>query len=342
MKKWILRIAKPLFGLSLLALVAYQLDVDELRGLLTRDDPLRLLLSFCSFFAALCVFQAWRLHVLVRKYTGSARASLKLFFIGAFFNNLLPSNVGGDAVRLLYLRNLAAGQWAGPLSMLMLHRVSGLLMILAMFCLYALLSPRRLLTAMASGQLQWAMPNALPPLLWPALLLAGVSGLWLLLKTRIGRRLVERGRAGLRAFWLSLFELPRRVHGSLFVLTVLFHATRMLGFHWAVGAFGETLPLWDLVPVLTFTAAMALLPVTVGGLGVVEGSVTVGLGMFGISPSVAVAAALLHRFALVFVALLGGLVYALDRDRRTLRPPASEQGTAAGGPGQLSTRERIG
>lgn len=331
MKKRLLQVLKPLFGIALLVLVARQIDVAELRQLLTRDDPLRLSFAFAAFFAALCIFQALRLHLLVEQYTSSARASWKLFFIGAFFNNLLPSNVGGDAVRLMYLRKLTGGTWAGPLSMLMLHRVSGLLMMMLLFGLYALIFPKRLWDAAARLQLRLSFDvRSGDGWLWAISAALFVLGVLLITRTSLGRRLLERARSGLAAFYGALRALPRRAHIWLFWLTVLFHGARMLGFYWVVAAFGESIAPLDLVPVLTFTAAMALLPVTVGGLGVVEGSVTVGLRMFGVSPTVAVAAALLHRFVLVVVALLGGVVYAWDRGR--------ERAAAV----ELSPRERIG
>lgn len=311
----LIRLLRPLFGIGLLVFLISQVDVASLWPLLQRGDPLLLACSLTSFVASLCAFQALRLHVLVAHYTGGLGRSMRLFFVGAFFNNLLPSNVGGDAVRLLYLSRMKDGTWTGPLALLLLHRLSGIGVMLAFFALYVLLEGPRLSTLIAESGISVQGPSSLWFVALLGVIVGGVAGLLVLRRTAFGQRVLARLFATAHTARSALAELSTRVLVELIVLTVLFHGARMVGFYFAVLFFGQSIALWDLVPVLTFTAVMAMVPITVGGLGLVEGSVGAGLGLFGVDPSVAVATALVNRLSMVLVALIGGVMYAADRDQ---------------------------
>ena len=315
-KRNLVRFAKALFGLLLLGIVVMQINLAELKPLLASGDPWLLVGSVLSFVISLCVFQALRLHVLLAYYTGSLAATMRLFFVGAFFNNLLPSNVGGDAIRLLYLSKMKGGGWAGPMSLLLLHRVSGLLVMVLTFLVYAAVEGSRFSALATSAGLTVQQPT---PWLVPVsltMIVATIVALYAARRTRLGRRVYERASAALTQARAALGQLTTASLTSLTVLTILFHVARMFGFYFAVRYLGQYIALWDLVPVLTFTAIMALLPITVGGLGLVEGSVGVGLQMFGVSPSAAIAAALINRAVMVLTALIGGFMYAAEQSKK--------------------------
>jgi len=289
--------------------------VEELTPLLAKGDWRLLTYSVLSFAASLCVFQALRLHVLVAHYTESLAATMRLFFVGAFFNNLLPSNVGGDAVRLVYLSKMKGGGWTGPISLLLLHRLSGLLMMVVCFVVYAAVEGPRFSALVTTAGLQIQGPAPWLSLVILALATMASVAVYVARGTALGRKIDQRLRGTLSQARAALGKLSNASIMHLLWLTALFHVARMFGFYFAVLYFGQSIALWDLVPVLTFTALMALLPITIGGLGLVEGSVGVGLQMFGVSPSAAVAAAIINRAVMVLVALWGGFLYAADQSR---------------------------
>src|SRR5688572_20821764 len=68
------------------------------------------------------------------------RHFVRLYFVGMFFNLLLPTSVGGDAVRAVGLSAGAGRRLAAFLSVL-LDRLSGLLVLLAVACLAAGVCP---------------------------------------------------------------------------------------------------------------------------------------------------------------------------------------------------------
>jgi len=306
------RVLKPLAGIALLSVVVSRLDTAELSRLWAHGDRGQLALGAGLFVLAFGVLQAVRLHLVVRHYTQGWGNTLRLFAVGAFFNNLLPSNVGGDAVRLLYLRNMRPGNWAGPLTLLLLHRLSGIAVLLLAALVHATLEYRRLSELVAARGIDVGI--TLTPGLLLGVVLGGCALLGVLLVipalSPVRAKLVELlGRCRAAIAELSAMDL-----WLLLLFTLLFHGARLLAFYVTVDYLGHTIAPFDLIPVLAVTAVVALLPITVGGLGLLEGSIAVMLGLFGVPLAAGVAAALVNRVVLVLIAIVGGVLYASDRD----------------------------
>jgi uncharacterized membrane protein YbhN (UPF0104 family) len=56
---------------------------------------------------------------------------------------------------------------------------------------------------------------------------------------------------------------------------------------------------------------IALIPISLGGLGVVEGTIATLLGIYGVMDSAAIGVALINRGFLILVSVVGGLFYML-------------------------------
>jgi uncharacterized membrane protein YbhN (UPF0104 family) len=317
--RW-LRWLKVAVGLGLLVFIVTRVDPAELRQLLRRGDERQLALGLGLLFAANPIVQALRLHVLVVRYTERLAVTLKIFFVSAFFNSMLPSNLGGDAIRLVYLRQLRADNWGGPFAMLLLHRASGMLVLLLGAGVYAAIQHDRLAQVLRAGHVDAHVPVQALGLGALALVLA--AGAWFALSGRQRSRIAERVRGFVRNCADALVQVGGVVALELLVLTVAFHFTRMLAFHTIVQYAGERIALWDLSIVLAVTALAGVVPLTAGGLGLVEGAISVTLGLYGVSEGAALAVAIANRVVLLAGAALGGLVYLAVRDRST---PASAQ-----------------
>jgi uncharacterized protein (TIRG00374 family) len=225
---------------------------------------------------------------------------------------MLPSNVGGDAVRLLYLRKLQAQSWGGPFVLLMLHRFTGMMVLLIAAGAYALACWDRIAAVLGAAHVQAFVPLA--ALSWGAALLVLLVLGWLVLSARLRakiagplRRFAGECRDGLR-------ELGMRRVIELLLLTVAFHVVRMLAFYVLVQYAGQSIALLDILIVLAATAIAGVIPISVGGLGLMEGAISVTLGLFGVSQGAAFAAAAANRLVMWLGAAIGGLVYLGSRD----------------------------
>jgi uncharacterized membrane protein YbhN (UPF0104 family) len=251
--------------------------------------------------------QALRLHVLVARYTQRLAVTLKIFFVSAFFNSLLPSNLGGDAIRLVYLRQLRADNWGGPFAMLLLHRASGMFVLLLGAAVYGAIEHERLVRVLHEGGVQARLP--LPVLGAAAGAAALLAGAWFALSARQRARVVQRLGGFAANCARALGETGRLPALELLLLTVAFHFTRMLGFYVLIGYAGGSVQLWDLTIVLAVTALAGVVPITVGGLGLVEGAISLTLVLYGVPRGAAFAVAIANRVVLLAGAAAGGLVY---------------------------------
>ena len=302
--RW-LRVA---FGLALLSVLIARVDPSEYRGFVERGDPVQLGLGLGLLFLAFPVLQALRLHPLVARYTGSLRATFSVFMVGAFFNTMLPSNVGGDAVRLLYLRRMKADNWGGPFAMLMLHRATGMGVLLVAAAIHGAIEHRRLARVLSGVEL--TLPG--PSLLLAALLGLAACTVAVRVIARSGHPLARRLQRFVGDCWRATTEVGVGPTLLLLALTAVFHLVRMLAFLLLVRYTGQSIGFWDLLPVLTATALAGVVPLTVGGLGLMEGAISVTLGLFGVGQAAAVATALANRVVLLVSAALGGLIYVLS------------------------------
>ncbi len=321
MRKRVLNVLKVAFGLGLLAFVAKDLEPEELAKLAREGDPTNLVLGVGTLLVAMVVFQWTRLHVLIKSFTGGVKRSLEIFYVGAFFNNLLPSNIGGDAVRLIYLRNLKADNWGTPFMLLLLHRLSGFAVLLLAGLIYLSVEHRRLLALLAAQGMSLASGSA-TFYAGLALLLAFGAGAFVVLR-RLSVAMRAKVLGFLRNCRAAFASLSRADVSWLTLHTLLFHGFRMLSFYYLVQYFGHEVAMWDLVFVVSATAVVAVLPVTIAGLGIVEGSISGLLTMYGVTSSAAVAVALINRAVMLLMALIGGVIYLATRAER--RKASAEQ-----------------
>lgn len=86
--------------LVLIGFVAWRLDLKGLAARLTALDPVWTAAAFAAVFAAIAVSAwKWGLILAARGRPLPFVRLLRHYFVGLFFNNVLPTTVGGDAVR---------------------------------------------------------------------------------------------------------------------------------------------------------------------------------------------------------------------------------------------------
>jgi len=297
------------FGLGLLAWIAHQVELSELLALMQAGEPLHLLLGAGLLVLSMLGLQWTRLHVLIGHYTRSWKASAEIFYVGALFNNVLPSNLGGDAMRMLYLRELSQGNLGAPFMLMFAYRASSFVVLMLSGLLYMTVESERLLHRLHALQLHVGHVGLTAH---PVLAMTGLVSSAFVLRALLPRMPAHiRSHVvsfcqGCRAAWT---QLSLHVLASLMLQTVLFHACRILSFYFLVSYAGQHITLWDLVFVLWIGALANLLPISVAGFGVVEATIVGLLTMFGVDMTCASAVALVNRAVMLLAAGIGGVIY---------------------------------
>jgi uncharacterized protein (TIRG00374 family) len=305
---WILLVLRLLVSLALLAWLLQRLEggLDRLGDLRPHSLWLAALI-----FATSTVLGAVQWAVIVRhsKIDLPHRRLHVLYWIGLFVNNFLPSNVGGDLVKVTDVA-MKTGRVARPVAATLLDRLLGL---------SALVTVALVAGAILGGR----SPAGLP---WWVLVAFGLPVLVIcagLLSRRLGGQVVRavgwvsRGTRG-RRLRLVLEEIKGYRLDPRFVLKVallalVVQSLRVLT-HVAVAAeLGvpldgrRILELFVLIPVL---GVAIVLPISFNGLGLREWIATRLMPTVGIGAEAAFALELATYLVQVGVSLLGGVLFA--------------------------------
>jgi uncharacterized protein (TIRG00374 family) len=249
---------------------------------------------------------AWRWRLLAQPlgFHGSLYEFLRVYFVGMFFNLLLPTSVGGDVVRAWYLDGGSGRRMPAFLSVFV-DRFSGLLVLLVLACVAELLCPIPLPWWIGASTWTTAACAALGLLALPAV--ARRLEEWDSSKTRIGQRLCALTLSLSR--FLSLFYRRTRLLLVTTALSLLIQVVNVL----LVGLIGRALetpiPVSYYGIVVPMVTLLTLLPVSLNGMGVREGGMVLFLTPLGISSATALSLSLLWFSVFAVASLMGGGVY---------------------------------
>lgn len=234
----------------------------------------------------------WQLFAQEMRFTRTLPQYCAYYFIGTYFNLLLPTSVGGDVVRVWYLDG-KSGRKLAAFASVFLERINGLLVLIAMACVGALLTP---------VALPW----------WVHAFVGSVAGCALLgiislpLVQHWGR-LPEERRAQLKSL-LDQVHAPR-VLGEATAMSILVQLAGVVTL-WLIGmALGLDIPVAYYCILGPMVSLLTLLPISMNGMGVRELGMVAFLAPLSVHEDMAKTLAFLWFGASVAVSLLGGLVY---------------------------------
>ncbi|MET4183496.1 uncharacterized membrane protein YbhN (UPF0104 family) [Bradyrhizobium sp. JR7.2] len=307
MRRILLSTAKILISGALLYLALRKVDLSELFSRLTATSLLWIAMAIAVTFLQIFVgVVRWR------EVSAECGAPLELGramrynVIGAFFNQTLPSAIGGDAVRLWLVARAGAG-WRAATYSIFVDRAIGLVA----------------LAIVVVASLPWSYELITDPHGRSALLLIDFAAL--------------AGGVGFLIFgalkwsWLKTWWATHHIHACAVIANrVIFNAKRgpivailSLLVHvlavviaWCVVqsiaapvSFGQTFLL--IPPIMLIT----LMPISIAGWGVREATMGLAFGFAGLSANEGVNVSLLFGAVLFIVGAIGGLVWILSAEK---------------------------
>lgn len=294
---------KTAIGLSLLAWLLLKTDFGEFRESLAAGEGEHLVYSIVAFFGLLAL-QAARLHVLIQAGAKQFASTLRLVLVGFFFNNFLPSTVGGDVYKIAYLGS-GGRRWASSAALVLFDRLAGTIVVFLVGVGCLLLGIGRSEVIALFGE----VTGPQIPAHWIGGALIACAAVAVVAWSLRSSRPVLRLRAGLRAGWSALRDVPPRAHLAVIGFSFASFAARIVRFVFYGKFFGLELSLGELTLVVVLLNLAGLLPLTIGGLGIQEGAIAAGLALFGTPLGLGTAVGVLNRGATWVVALVGGAIW---------------------------------
>lgn len=293
---------KLLVGIFLLWVVIGSVNWHETLAVLSKISPGYigglLLISFFLVFIS-CV--KWQILLHARGTKVRLDLLIKLYLIGYFFNNFAPGSLGGDVMRSFKLGQ-STGNQAEAFGTVFLERFTGFLALMCMAVISSLLRPALFEYHLLAGFI-WAM------LFFSALcILLYFNGrwqqLWVFTTSRYaGHKAVRMTQRFVDVifFFRDRPEILLRV----MILSAGFHLMTVINTHVTAASIGLQLDLPTLAVIVPVVLLVAMIPVSLNALGIMEGGFVFFLGMVGVDAPSALAIALILRAKNIVLALVG-------------------------------------
>lgn len=247
-------------------------------------------------------------HLLLRSQGISIpfRQLFASYMRGKFFNLILPTSTGGDAVRIHSLGR-QIGSYTCAAASVFVDRLSGLVVLV---CLTAL----AVLANLHLFGVGWL-------LLCTVFALLGVTVFcWLTINIRLHMLIPQLSQrlpllktplalAAKAQDAVRLYGTDRRALYVAIAVSLGFYLLAMLNTWLSTLTFDSQVGLWPVLMVAPVIFFIRNLPISVGDLGLSEFAYIAVLSLIGVSPVVALSAALLLRVNNILSAVLGGLLY---------------------------------
>lgn len=307
------RAIKVVVACALLALLALGVDWERLPSQVAHLDWRLAGLGLAAIALEMAV-NPWKWSWSLRLH--DLRFPLMYLFrvgcFGYFFNNFLPSAIGGDVYRVY--RTMTPGvERSRAVSAVLVERVVGFGAMLAFGAFGALVLVRT--SELAQWYLWSAAGIALGVLLAAVLLVLGMDRV---------RRLLARApwlepvRANLRRVLR-----PRPEWGGLAVASCLFQVLAVAVIWLAFAAVGSPVSVAAAAMITAAAGIASVLPVSISGLGVVEGAIVGAALAAGVGYDAAVIAAVVVRLLALIVGAGCGLLWLVESGRGA-KPPSPE------------------
>jgi uncharacterized membrane protein YbhN (UPF0104 family) len=285
------------------------------------------LLAALALYGLMIGISAWRWQLLLHAQGVAApgRRLTASWLVATFFNNFLPSNIGGDVIRIADTVQLTRSRTVAA-SVVLVDRAIGLAALLVVAAVGAAIASAEGVAVPARDYLWLAALGSvvagLPALFRPHLLARLLAPIGQLHPELVGARM-DRLLQTLERMAEDQPRLWQAVAGALAVQLVL------VAYHLAIAnAIGVVLP-WRLgLVIVPVSLVLQMAPVSVNGFGVREAVFTYFFARLGLPTDAALALSLLSAALVMLFSLSGGLVFLFRRSHR--HPLTSDFAASAG------------
>ncbi|NNF14398.1 MAG: flippase-like domain-containing protein [Gemmatimonadetes bacterium] len=307
-RSWLIAV-KVVVSIALLIWILRGSNLEEvLAAAADAHVPLLLVAYSLNFVGVVINASRWRGLLHTHGVQVPLPVLVRSVMVGAFFNNFLPSTVGGDAMRAY--DSFRFSQRRGTMSSVVVDRLLGLL-VLSLF-------------ALASVPFAPQLTGSVPLLpVWVALGAAVLAGLaWAIFLSPSGgfvpgvlarlpegiARPIDKVLGAFRAY-----AGQRSALAKAFGWSVLLQANVVVYYIVVARALGFDVPTLHFFLIVPLAMYIMMVPITVNGIGLRENLFALFLGAYAIGSSDAIAYAWLVYLGGLILGVVGGLVYAVRR-----------------------------
>lgn len=329
MSTWVKTVFKAVISAALIVYLVQSVDLQEVWQIAKAADWAMLCFAFLMFYVGYAITAArWKTLLNALGNTSDYWFLVRSFMVAVFFNNFLPSTIGGDAMRM-YDSWRSGSSRSQAVAAVVMDRFMGLTALLVFAVIALLLGEYASFGDSGVVFVVALMASAAVFMLLSVMFLPKSIAVWLdRLVEKVPPQLATVARAITRS--LRAFRHRRRALVLALFLSFMLQANVVL-YHWIVAnALGLTVSLLAFFLIVPIAIVVMMIPISINGIGVREGLFVLLLSAHGVSQAEGLAFAWIIYALLLLQGLIGGVVFAFRRDGRKARlevtgKPSSEE-----------------
>jgi uncharacterized membrane protein YbhN (UPF0104 family) len=299
-----LTLTKYLLSILILFYISKKVDLTATIQRLSKLEIWQILLVTTASFALLSS-QTLRLHALISPFVQSLTTTFRLSFVSLLFSNFLPGGMAGDFYKILCLKRKNAST-TDALTFIAADRITGLLFFLVAGGIILLAYPeyQAMMKLTFTAPFEFSMPVFLP-------VTAGAT---------FGLLYYNKSIRNIFSKILNAFATVSSKRMLLFWLySFLTFFVRILNIYIIVRLFVPEFQWQHVILIIFVIHVVALIPTTVGSLGVMEGSLIVVLNSFGVPLDAGTSIAIVYRLSIWFLSICGLVIWLSSKKESRLQ-----------------------
>lgn len=314
---------KTFVSIILIAYVFHKVGWSQL--LLTLKNTNGVFLALCVSITPILILissSKWQILLRAQGIKVSLPRLFFLYLVGYFFNNVLPSNVGGDIVRAYELSKYTTKK-AESLASVFLERFTGLTALI----FFALIAYFISVSSVADNRLTLAIGIAALGYLSILTLILNRKILGFVekkVKYKVVKKVMEKFTKFQDA--IKAYKNKKRTLVYAMVNSVIFYVIAVANVYLGCLAFGTNISFTKLLLVVPLVLVISMIPITIGGIGLSEWAYVFAFtSLVGATASLGLSVALLMRAKNLSFGLIGGVFFSTLGSRQKDRIVSSAE-----------------
>lgn len=294
-------------SVAALAFVLRSIDLELLWMRVRAMNPAWLLLAIAAYLFMLAV-SVWRWHRLLhaQHIEVPRKRLLESTWVSLFFNNFLPSNIGGDVIRIADTAP-AAGSKTLATTVILVDRVLGLVALVMVATSGAFLASVRGIHVPGERWL-WAISAAGLAAAVPVIALPKLIGHLLTPIRALDRPWVTERAQRLEDAATKFRAAPGALAGA-FIGALAVQLSLVVFYLLSARGLSIPLPMFLGAVLIPVSLAVQMVPVSIGGFGVREAVFAFFFGRFGLPTDAGVALSLVSTGLTMIISMVGGVIF---------------------------------
>ncbi|OIO86616.1 MAG: hypothetical protein COW32_05500 [Candidatus Aquicultor secundus] len=288
-------------SVALIATLLYKSDTHKYIELIQHSSPVYLLIALLlTVFSIIVSAYKWQLLTIAQGFAVPLRSLVSSYFVGLFFNNFMPTSIGGDVVRVYDLRKITKDGPTAAASVVAERVLASFTLGLIVLCG----------VAFSSGYLTRYLPLII------AFVAVCMASLIVVLYAHKFGAVLERFES---AFVKKLKNMAESMRSSVehkptllkvLIYSLIFQLMVVLINIFILKALGLNVPAAFVLLSIPIISAITMLPVSLNGLGVREATYVYFFSQVGLSTEESIAVSIYFFLIVTLVSLIGGVIFA--------------------------------